>query len=165
MRANNPIYRRYDDQLTDLFNNTSTDKYNDYHFRTADLLLQSDGVEVAAFPTLYPRQCFADTDLKSRRRRPFLPETAQPNIKASFLKKCQSRCAAYWKNVDLVFLLHDVALARSTTAMLTLAEKRKLSTDVFSSNNQGSEAYWRGEQDVNADVRKSSCATVLPHDE
>ena len=152
MREHNAIYRRYDDRLRELHSSADTDPYNDYHFAIATLLLHSDGVEVAAYPTLYPRECFADTDLRSERRLPFLGEHGRPSIKASFLKKCQSRCQAYSHHADLAFLMHDIAMARSTVAMLKLSEQRQVATDVFASSLQGSDAYWRGEQDVNADM-------------
>ena len=102
LRTNNHIYARYDKRLTELLEDPSTDRFEAYRFTTADLLLHEDGVEVAAYPTFYPRACYADTDLKSERRRPFLRQEQRPAIKTSFLRKCTSRCLGYAKNANLV---------------------------------------------------------------
>ncbi len=51
-----------------------------------------------------------------------------------------------------MFLLHDVHMAKSIMQKLAMAEQQNLTPDVLTKGMTNSEAYWRHEQDVLADV-------------
>ena len=87
----------------------------DLGIRTSTLLLHSPGIEVAAFPILYPRKCFGDTTIKERR---LLQESCETSIFTSHLRKLLSSCTGYMLQPTLTFLLYDIAMAhRLTTAI------------------------------------------------
>ena len=73
--------------------------------QTAELLLHSDGIEVACRPILYPRAAYGDTDLRDRLVGSYLSSTAIPQAKTHYLRKSLSLCAAYVKDTALTFLI------------------------------------------------------------
>ena len=121
-------------------------------FTTMRLLLEEEGIEVAARPILYPHHSFGDTDMKQRLRAVHLNEEQVVNMKQSFLRKCQSSCASYMTDVELIFLIHDVAMARSIVATIRQAVKKNLSPEILAQNRQTSSGYWRLEQCYGADI-------------
>ena len=50
-------------------------------FQTAQLLLNEDGIEVAARPVLYPHHSFGDSDMLKRLRGVHLESDQLPNMK------------------------------------------------------------------------------------
>ena len=83
-------------------------------FQTWNLLLHSPGIEVAAFPLLYPQPSFGDTDVRERLMKlNWISESAKPSIGFSYLKKVTSPCMSYAQEAKLLFLLHDIQLAKS----------------------------------------------------
>ena len=121
-------------------------------FTTMRLLLEEEGIEVAARPILYPHHSFGDTDMKQRLRGVHLDEGQVTNMKQSFLRKCQSPCVAYMSDAELIFLIHDVAMARSIVATIRQAVKKNLSPEILAQNRQTSSGYWRLEQCYGADI-------------
>jgi len=88
-----------------------------YWFRTSDLLLHSPGVEVAAFPLLYPRASFADTDLRDRK---CVEDGCELSIFTSHLRKLQSSCTGYMLQPKLTFLIYDIAMANRLVAAINV---------------------------------------------
>ena len=121
-------------------------------FQTAQLLLNEDGIEVAARPVLYPHHSFGDSDMLKRLRGVHLESDQLPNMKQSFLRKCQSSCTAYSSSPELVFLIHDIAMARSTVKTIKAADRQNLSPEILAQNRQVSSGYWRLEQCYGADI-------------
>ena len=67
-----------------------------YVFQTWNLLLHSPGIEVAAFPLLYPQPSFGDTDVRERLMElSWISENAKPSIGFSYMKKVTSPCMSY----------------------------------------------------------------------
>ena len=103
------------------------DAAHGYVFHTWNLLLHSPGVEVAAFPLLYPQPSFGDTDVRERLMElSWISDTAKPSIGFSYMKKVTSPCLSYAQEATLLFLLHDVQLAKSIEQKLRMAENRTL---------------------------------------
>ena len=69
---------------------------------TAELLLNSPGIEVAARPWLYPLASFGDGDLKHRLvPLGWLDSKSNPSSRTSFLRKLTSRCIDYSRDFPL----------------------------------------------------------------
>ena len=113
------------------------------YIRTAQLLLQSPGLEVAARPWMYPRSSFADTDIKERLHAlGGVHPTAKPSARASFHRKLRSRCADYAADFPLVCYLHDVVLAGQISGVVHTAAQKRLAPDELAANMNNFEAYW-----------------------
>ena len=133
-----------------------------YKFKTADLMLHSPGIEVAAFPILYPRHCFGDTDSKERG---LLKDASQASIFASHLRKLLSSCTGYMLQPRLTFLLYDIAMAQRLIGAIKVAESRGFSAEVTTGHYTDSETYWRHEQDISCDmVRQMAALCDVPSD-
>ena len=120
-----------------------------YWIRTSDLLLHMDGVEVAAFPILYPRPSFGDTNLYKRQ---VLMEGAENSIVTSHMRKLLSSCTGYMLKPRLTFLINDIAMARRLTSAIKVSETRGFSAEVATDHYTDSEAYWRHEQNISCDM-------------
>ena len=120
-----------------------------YWIRTSDLLLHYDGVEAAAFPVLYQRASFGDTNLRSRK---CLEEGAENSIVTSHVRKLLSPCTGYMLQPKLTFLMHDIAMARRLTAAIKVSEDRGFSAEIATDHYTDSEAYWRHEQNISCDM-------------
>ena len=102
-----------------------------YYIATSRLLLHMPGIECAAFPLLYPRHQFAETDFDHRKRceehdERRIPEQLKKSlwsIGRSYLRKAFSRCKSYERRFKLYFLLHDIVKARRIMAALTKAQQ------------------------------------------
>ena len=132
--------------------------------RTSTLLLHMDGVEVAAFPILYPRPSFGDTNM---RERGCLQEGAENSIVTSHMRKLLSSCTGYMLQPRLTFLIHDIAMARRLTAAIHVSEQKGFSAEVATDHYTDSEAYWRHEQNISCDmVRQMArwCEVAPPAD-
>jgi len=119
---------------------------------TAELLLNMDGIEVAARPVLYPHPAYGDTDHRNRLTGYCIQNSQRPNAKTSYLRKCLSMCTAYMTDFMLLFLIYDIATARQTLGKIATAENKGLSPDILADNKQNSESFWRHEQDILSDV-------------
>ena len=124
-----------------------------YFIHTSALLLHRPGIEVAAYPVLYPHHDYGDTDIKERLSHPDRGMCdwmagRLPSIQKSFLAKICSDIRSYQEEPLLAFLLYDIHLARSTMQAITIAEGRDLSPDAVADNQQISSSYWANEQDV-----------------
>ena len=84
------------------------------------------GLEVAAWPILYPWSRYGDTDVRARLSAGGSGSGNQHySGKQSYVRKLLSRCRAYDQEPSLAFYLHDVFVARSFLCKLTVAEHRK----------------------------------------
>ena len=70
-------------------------------------MLHSPDIEIAAFPVLYPRTRFGDTDIKDN---DLLAPNAEASIVTSHLHKILSSCIGYTIQPKLTFLLYDIAM-------------------------------------------------------
>ena len=66
LMANNATYRNWVTLHNDFLLKLQSMENPHYWIRTSDLLLKMPGIEVAAYPLLYPRASFADTDLREK---------------------------------------------------------------------------------------------------
>jgi len=113
------------------------------YIRTAELLLHSPGLEVAARPWLYPRASFADTDIASRLDAlGLLPAGSKPSLRTSFHRKLRSRCMDYQNDFPLVSYMHDVALAKQLSQVAAVAASKRVAPDEMASGMNNFEAYW-----------------------
>ena len=95
-------------------------------FQTWNLLLHGPGIEVATFPLLYPQPSFGDTDVRERLKKlNWIGDSAKPSIGFSFLQKVTLLCLSYAQEAKLLFLLHDIQLAKSIMQKLAMAENSK----------------------------------------
>jgi len=147
----NPTYTAYVEKHKNKLREAAENPGFKFYIPTAELLLNSDGIEVAARPILYPRQAYGDSDLRMRFEGR-LKDAQRPSAKGSYLRKCMSQCAAYATDFMLLFLISDVATARQTMSKISTAENRGLTPDVLADNKQNSESYWLHEQDILCDV-------------
>ena len=130
-----------------------------YGIRTSDLLLHSPGLEVAAFPLLYPLAEYGDTDVKARcLERGLLRPGQTPNPATGFLKKAQSLCLSYMDNNLLVALMYDVQLANGILGAVTVGAQRGIQAESIMANRGVSAGYWKTEQDILADVVRQKFA-------
>ena len=145
LRDNNEAYRGHLANHRQLLANNRTSGSQQWRWiLTADLLLNHQGLEVAARPWLYPTEAFGDTDLSDRlKARARIPDTAKPSLKASWQRKIFSRCVDYSKDYHLTAFLHDVALARQLSAVTAAAEDLKIAPDIAASDMQNFEAFWK----------------------
>ena len=123
-----------------------------WYILTPRLLLDMDGVEVAARPILYPHFSYGDSDMRSRLVGTHVGAGQTLSMKASILRKCMSSCTAYQSDVLWIFLMHDIVMARNACAMVSMAERRGLPPETMASRRQQSESFWRREQDIHADI-------------
>ena len=110
---------------------------------TAELLLRSPGIEIAARPWLYPLPSMSDTNIQER----LLPlgwtnARSKPSIRASFMHKLLSRCVDYTKDFPLQCLLYDVCMARTISAVQAIAQQNKMSPEKVASDMDTFEEYW-----------------------
>ena len=114
---------------------------------TAELSLKMPGVEVAARPWLYPTPAFGDTDLKVRLVEfGHTTESQKPSLKRSWVRKMCSRCVSYMNDFALFSLLHDIALARQTSSIVSTAKEKNIAPDEAANNMHNFGAYWVREQ-------------------
>ncbi|CAE7394315.1 pif1 [Symbiodinium pilosum] len=85
----------------------------------------------------------ADTNIQER----LLPlgwtaSRSKPGIRASFMRKMQSRCVDYTKDFPLKCLLYDVCMARAISAVQAIAQQNKMSPEKVASDMDTFEEYW-----------------------
>ena len=159
-----PVYQHYHALQTWHLQQRAIDPSTPKYIQTARLLLHSDGIEVAARPLLYPRSAYGDSDLRYRLLGMHLKMSQLPNMKASYLRKCLSRCASYNTDPKLLFLIYDIATCRGSMATITWAEQRGLSPECLADNRQRSEGFWRHEQGYTCDMVRQMAARCDDHD-
>ena len=87
-----------------------------------------------------------DTDLSSRlKAEQLIKISSTPSLKYSWMRKLSGRCTSYERDFVLQCYLFDVALARQITAMMSAAEKHKMSPDEATVSNQHFSGYWAQE--------------------
>ena len=151
-KQDHPTYARLYAQHLKVLADHARDASLPWYIITPRLLLDMDGVEVAARPILYPHFSYGDSDLRSRIVGTHVGANQTLSIKASVLRKCLSRCAAYQSDVLWIFLMHDIITARNCCSMISMAERRGLPPETMAARHQQTESYWRREQDVHADI-------------
>ena len=138
---NNATYRAWVDRHEAFLRDQSTSQHRD--LLTAQLLLASPGIEVAARPWLYPLPSLADTDIQER----LLPlnwtsSRSKPSIRASFMRKLQSRCLDYARDFPLQCLLYDICMAKTISSVQAIADKNKMSPEKVASDMDSFDEYW-----------------------
>ena len=169
--ANNMTYRHYYDMhrsvLCNYRSNTDGSRKTLY-LTTYDLLYKSPGIEVAAWPILYPWSRYGDTDVRDRLSDGGSGTEAQHySGKTSFIRKLLSRCRGYEQESFLMFYLHDRFLTKTLFAKSTVADNRRTTADITGQSTIISDSYWRAEQAYSADlVRQMArrCRDALPGD-
>lgn len=145
-------------------NDTPTSLYE----KTSRLLAHDDlhGLEVAAWPILYPWSRYGDSDVRARLSSGGSGTTEQHYYgKRSYIRRLLSRCRAYEQKPSLSFYLHDAFFARHLLSKFTVAEKHGLTADVVSHSSVISEAFRRHAQDYTADlVRQLTLCSALVGD-
>ena len=161
LKDNNRTYATWVKRHVDFLKDQERFSVPRYWLRTSDLLLKCNGVEVAAFPILYPRACFGDTNMRDLG---LIDEACEKSIFTSHLRKLLSPCVAYIMKPELTFLLYDIGMARRLTLALSVAEKRGFSGDIATDHYTDSESYWRHEQDISCDMvrQMSVLGDVVP---
>ena len=127
------------------------------------------GLEVAAWPILYPWARYGDTDIRARLVDGGSgTESQHYSGKQSFIRKLLSRCKAYEQVPNLIFYLHDVFFARMLLSKMTVAEQHGVTPDITADSSIQSESYWRHEQNITADIVRQMfrlCRESAPGDE
>ena len=120
---------------------------------TAQLLLNMPGVEVAARPWLYPRASFGDSDIKQRLvRLKQIATNQKPSLKTSYMRKLLSTIVDYEEDFPLACLLHDIALARQISSVVSIAESKNIAPEEAASDMQNFDVRWRREQEKLEDM-------------
>ena len=110
---------------------------------TAELLLNSPGIEIAARPWLYPLPSFAETDLATRLKElTWIAKNSTISMRQSFLRKITSRCLDYSRDFQLHCLLYDVCMAKSITSIISVANKMNIAPEQAASQQDAFEGYW-----------------------
>ena len=151
-KHDHPTYARYYAQHQKVLADHVSHPSLPWYILTPRLLLDMDGIEVAARPILYPHFAFGDSDLRTRMAGTHVSDCQTLSMKASLLRKCLSRCLAYRTDVLWTFLVHDIVMARNCSSMISMAERRGLPPEAMAAKHQQTEAFWRREQDVHADI-------------
>ena len=88
-------------------------------------------------PWVYPLAAYGDSNIKIHRMgRGHLPETAQPRMLQSFLRKVLSRFDMYKTDFPLQTLLYDINLAKTLSGTVHTAARLKMSPEALSDDYQ-----------------------------
>ncbi|CAE7889597.1 pif1, partial [Symbiodinium necroappetens] len=141
--ANNDTYASWVQFHKQLANSNGNSKGTWQEVQTANLLLNSPGIEIAARPWLYPLASFGDTDL-SPRLSPlkWITSGSLPSLRASFLRKLTSRCIDYCRDFALKSLLYDTAMARTITSLISVANQKNIAPEFAAQQQDMFEGYW-----------------------
>lgn len=122
------------------------DGFSSPWFKTSDLLLNTDGFEVAFRPWLYPLASFGETDIKQRLRLLGRAEAlSHVSIKDSFMHKVCSRVQDYSQDFLLQSYLYDVSSARTFMSILYRAEEQKCPPEIIAVSNHNFDVYWHNQ--------------------
>ena len=92
---------------------------------------------------MYPLASFADTNLSSRLRAlKWISPSSTPSLRTSFLRKLTSRCLDYARDFGLKSFLYDVAMARTITSLINVANQRQIAPEFASMQQDMFEGYW-----------------------
>lgn len=142
LMRNNNTYRRYTVEHAHIYAQRDEDCYW-YRIPTAELLLQRPGIEIAAFPEIYPWAAYGDTDLQIRlREHNLISEKSTPSLKTSWMRKFMSRCIEYQSHYVLQMLLFDIYLARRISSIVSIAEAKKIAPDEAANEMQNFSSFW-----------------------
>ena len=137
---------------------------------TAELLLNTPGIEVAARPWLYPLASFADTDLTQRLQTlGWIDGRQKPSIRTGFLRKIMSRCLDYARDFPLHCLQFDVCMARTITSVIHIANQRHVAPEQIAADMDMFEGYWHQQLRKMEDIcrqeheRTGDMAQALPN--
>ncbi len=120
-------------------------KGHGYVFQTWSLLLHSPGIEIAAFPVLYPQSSFSDSDARDRfMKLDWIGPRAKTTIGFSY-PQITSPCLSFGQEAKLMSLLDDIDLAKQIMMKLSTAEQTNITPDVMSSGMANSESHWKNE--------------------
>ena len=145
---NNPIYHRWWQRHEKWLSSRlpGGDGGTSPFFKTSDLLLNTDGFEVAFRPWLYPLASFCDTDVKKRLvGLGRAEELSHCSIKDSFMHKMCSRVQDYSQDFLLQCYLYDVTSARTFQSILYRAEKKKCPPEIIAVGNHNFDVYWHNQ--------------------
>ena len=144
---NNTTYKSFVDDHTDLCNAHAQDRDSKWkQIRTANLLLQQPGIEVAVRPWLYPWASYGDSDINLRLKPLHLiKDNAKPSLRASWERKTTSRCVSYAGDFKLQCLLYDIAMARTISTVATLAASKQMAPEAVAADMDMFEAYWQNQ--------------------
>ena len=136
---NNGTYRDFVERHERLMQEDGGNK--DVH--TAELLLNSPGIEVAVRPWLYPLPSCTDSDLQQR----LLPlgwidTNSKPSMRAGFMRKLTSRCLDYARDFPLKCLVYDICMARTISSVQSIADSKNVSPEQIASDMDTFDAYW-----------------------
>ena len=168
---NNMTYRHFYELHRSILKNYKAGNRTDLYEKTSMLLVDKSmqGLEVAAWPILYPWARYGDTDIRARLVDGGSgTESQHYSGKQSFIRKLLSRCKAYEQVPALLFYLHDVFFARMLLSKMTVAEQHGVTPDITADSSIQSESYWRHEQDITADIVRQMfrlCRESAPGDE
>ena len=168
---NNMTYRQFYKMHKSILVSYKKGTRSTLYEKTSNLLISEQlyGLEVAAWPLLYPWARYGDTDIRSRLVDGGSGTAAQHySGKQSYIRKLLSRCKAYEQEFHLIFYLHDAFFARMLTTKMNVADRQGVTVDITADSSIQSESYWRHEQDITADiVRQMSllCRRSVPGDE
>ena len=104
------------------------------------------GLEVAARPWLYPYAGFGDTDI-ALRLKPLgrIAPASTPSLKTGSYRKVLSRCRDYAADYFLQAFFYDIAMARTISSVVNMAESKKMAPETLASEMAAFEMYWHRE--------------------
>ena len=115
-------------------------------FKTSDLLLNTEGFEVAFRPWLYPLASFCDTNIRPRLKALGRAEdSSHCSIKDSVMHKMCSRVQDYSQDFKLQCYLYDVSSARTFMTILYTAEDKKCPPEIIAVGNHNFDVYWHNQ--------------------
>ena len=164
-------YRHFYEMHRSILKSKKAGTRSDLYEKTSVLLVDKSmqGLEVAAWPILYPWARYGDTDIRSRLVDGGSgTESQHYSGKQSCIRKLLSRCKAYEQEPKLLFYLHDVFFARMLLSKMTVADQHGVTPDSTADSVIQSESYWRHEQDITADIVRQMfllCRQSAPGDE
>ena len=126
-------YRHFYEMHRSILWNHKAGTRTDLYEKTSMLLAEKSmyGLEVAAWPILYPWARYGDTDIRSRLVDGGSgTESQHYSGKQSFIRKVLSRCKAYEQEPKLIFYLQDVFFARMLLSKMTVAEQHGVTPDI-----------------------------------
>ena len=156
-------YRHFYELHRSILKNYKAGNRPELYEKTSVLLVDKSmqGLEVAAWPILYPWARYGDTDIRARLVDGGSGTKLQHySGKQSFIRKLLSRCKAYEQVPALLFYLHDVFFARMLLSTMTVAEQHGVTPDITADSSIQSESYWRHEQDITADIVRQMFQSV-----
>ena len=76
-----------------------------------------------------------------------------PSLKTGWVRKLTSRCVDYQMDFQLFCLLHDIALARQISSLVSVAKEKNIAPDEAANGMQNFSAFWSKEQQKLEDTK------------